>query len=100
MSAHSASKEAKKLVIGVLLLCAALNPAPPKDTTREMRAFNDYCDWRPARSALIPRLAGENVFVDLGWIAEHDEANVAHILLRDALHVGGCDRAQFGDGLE
>ena len=37
---------------------------------------------------LNSRLAGENVLVDLGRIAEHDEANVAHVLLRDPLYVG------------
>ncbi len=51
-------------------------------------------------SLLNSRLAGENVLVDLGRIAEHDEANVAHVLLRDALHVGGCNGAELGDRLE
>ena len=40
-------------------------------------------------------LSDENVLVDLLWVAEHDEANVAHVFLRNALDVGRGDCAQL-----
>src|SRR5438552_18876129 len=41
------------------------------------------------------RLSREHVLIDLLRIAEHNETYVAHVFLRDALHVRRRDRAQL-----
>src|SRR5712671_906792 len=48
----------------------------------------------------VSRLTHKYVLIDLGRIAEHDEANVAHIFLRHALHVRGCHDAQLFEKLQ
>jgi hypothetical protein len=42
----------------------------------------------------------EHALIDLRRIAEHDEANVAHVLLRDAPHVRGGDGVQLVQKLQ
>ena len=49
---------------------------------------------------LLPSLSSEHARIQRLWIAEHDEAQVAHIFSRDALHIGGCNRAQMIDQLD
>ena len=50
---------------------------------------------RALRRRSVTGLSGEDVLVDLCRIAKHDKAKVVHVLLRGALHVGGCDCAQL-----
>src|ERR1700687_865311 len=40
-------------------------------------------------------LSDENVLINLLWVAEHNEANVAHVFLRNALNVCRGDGAQL-----
>src|SRR5882724_822703 len=48
----------------------------------------------------IPCLSREDALIDLRRISEHDEAKVAHVLLRDALHLSRGDSVQLVQKLQ
>jgi len=55
---------------------------------------------RQGRSgSLASSLSDENVLVDLLRVAEHDEANVAHVFLRNALDVGRVTARSFSKNI-
>ena len=67
-------------------------------SNREMPADRTHGGARSYEWALagsVTRLSREHVLIDLLRIAQHDKAKVVHVLLRDALHVGGRDCAQL-----
>ena len=48
----------------------------------------------------IPWWSREHALIDLRRISEHDEAKVAHVLLRDALHLSRGDSVQLVQKLQ
>src|SRR5712691_10455244 len=71
----------------------------PNPGARMLASRTPGCVLRCVRSKAhalrsIPYLSGEYALIDLRRVAEYDEADVAHVFLRDALHLSGRDRAQ------
>jgi Protein of unknown function (DUF1156) len=65
-----------------------------------LKFIGDFANWNLSSNRTFtresaPGLTREYRLIDLRRIAEHDEAYVAHVFLRDALHVRRCDGAQL-----